>query len=93
MFVIFDFMQKLLFSWIFWLIVILFILMIKLENTMEKIEIETYKNTIDLNKINEGQADYDDVISSFSRELSADEISLISGASKTGTIYTGTFYV
>lgn len=67
--------------------------MIKLENTMEKIEIETYKNTIDLNKINEGQADYDDVISSFSRELSADEISLISGASKTGTIYTGTFYV
>lgn len=58
----------------------------------KKISFEPAKNDINIDKIDKGIASYDDLVDVFARELTADEINLISGASKGGIPIGGTNY-
>ncbi|MDA3556165.1 hypothetical protein MKL42_01350 [Acinetobacter sp. AOR15_HL] len=51
--------------------------------------IETKMNSVSIERLDSGSANYDDLVDAFARELTADEISLISGAVKIGTYYCG----
>jgi len=57
-----------------------------------KLEIEPAANQLNLERLNSSHASYNDLMDAFARELSSDEILLISGASKTGGAYCGTIY-
>jgi hypothetical protein len=57
-----------------------------------KIKIESVANQINLERLNSNRASYGDLMDAFARELTSDEILLISGASKSGGSYSGTAY-
>ncbi|MDT1025169.1 MULTISPECIES: hypothetical protein [Pseudomonas aeruginosa group] len=57
-----------------------------------KLSIEPTGNTLNLERLNSGHATYGDLVDAFARELSMEEILLISGASKSGGSYSGSSY-
>ncbi|MBN3743937.1 hypothetical protein G3N96_00505 [Burkholderia sp. Se-20373] len=57
-----------------------------------KLKIEPTANQLNLERLNSSHASYDDLMDAFARELTSDEILLISGAAKTGGTYCGTVY-
>ncbi|WP_175883877.1 hypothetical protein [Burkholderia sp. BCC0044] len=57
-----------------------------------KIRIESVANQLNLERLESSRASYDDLMDAFARELTSDEILLISGASKSGGRYSGTAY-
>lgn len=57
--------------------------------TISDLKIENSMNSISIERLDNGSANYDDLVDAFARELTADEISLISGAVKIGTYYCG----
>ncbi|MDF3886937.1 hypothetical protein [Cupriavidus basilensis] len=57
-----------------------------------KIMIEPAVNQLNLERLNSSHASYGDLMDAFARELSSDEILLISGAAKSGGSYCGTVY-
>lgn len=54
--------------------------------------IEPAVNQLNLERLNSSHASYGDLMDAFARELSSDEILLISGAAKSGGSYCGTVY-
>ncbi|WP_282875925.1 hypothetical protein [Pseudomonas peli] len=57
-----------------------------------KLSIEPAGNSLNLERMSSGHATYGDLVDAFARELSTEEILLISGASKSGGSYSGTSY-
>lgn len=57
--------------------------------SISDLKIENSMNSISIERLDSGSANYDDLVDAFARELTADEISLISGAVKIGTYYCG----
>jgi hypothetical protein len=57
-----------------------------------KLEFEPAVNQVNMGRLNSGQATYTDLMDAFVRELSSEEILLISGASKAGGSYSGSSY-
>ncbi|MBU9474636.1 hypothetical protein [Burkholderia multivorans] len=57
-----------------------------------KLKIESATNQLNLERLNSSHASYNDLMDAFARELTSDEILLISGAAKTGGSYCGTAY-
>ncbi|WP_339413621.1 hypothetical protein [Pseudomonas sp. EA_35y_Pfl2_R5] len=57
-----------------------------------KLTIEPAGNQLNLERLNSSQATYGDLVDAFARELTAEEILLISGASKAGANYCGEYY-
>ncbi|WGS44628.1 hypothetical protein LFL97_29015 [Burkholderia sp. JSH-S8] len=57
-----------------------------------KLKIESTANQLNLERLNSGHASYGDLMDAFARELTSDEILLISGAAKSGGSYCGTVY-
>jgi hypothetical protein len=54
--------------------------------------IEPAGNQLNLERLNSNHATYGDVVDAFARELTSEEILLISGAAKAGGSYCGTAY-
>lgn len=57
-----------------------------------KLSIEPTGNNLNLERLSSGHATYSDLLDSFARELSMEEILLISGAAKSGGSYSGSSY-
>ncbi|WP_419689581.1 hypothetical protein ACN22W_23415 [Burkholderia theae] len=57
-----------------------------------KLKIESVANQLNLDRLNSSHASYGDLMDAFARELTSDEILLISGAAKSGGSYCGTAY-
>lgn len=54
--------------------------------------VEPSSNTLNLDRLSSSHATYGDVLDAFARELTSEEILLISGAAKSGGSYCGTAY-
>ncbi|WP_334002268.1 hypothetical protein [Burkholderia cepacia] len=57
-----------------------------------QLKIEPAANQLNLERLNSSQASYGDLMDAFARELTSDEILLISGAAKSGGSYSGSLY-
>jgi hypothetical protein len=57
-----------------------------------KLSIEPTGSALNLERLSSSRATYGDLVDAFARELSMDEILLISGASKSGGGYSGGGY-
>ncbi|WP_126225066.1 hypothetical protein [Burkholderia ambifaria] len=57
-----------------------------------QLKIEPAANQLNLGRLNSSQASYGDLMDAFARELTSDEILLISGAAKSGGSYSGSQY-
>jgi len=57
-----------------------------------KLRIESAADQLNLDRLNSSRASYGDLMDAFARELTSDEILLISGAAKSGGSYCGTAY-
>ncbi|WP_321856455.1 hypothetical protein [Burkholderia cenocepacia] len=57
-----------------------------------KLKIESAADQLNLDRLNSSRASYGDLMDAFARELTSDEILLISGAAKSGGSYCGTAY-
>ncbi len=57
-----------------------------------KLAIEPAGNQLNLERLNSSHATYGDLLDAFARELTSEEILLISGAAKSGGSYCGTSY-
>jgi len=57
-----------------------------------KIEIEPSGNNVNLERLGSHDTRYEDIMDAFARELSSDEVLLISGAGKAGGLYCGRLY-
>ncbi|WP_419735681.1 hypothetical protein [Pseudomonas sp. COR18] len=57
-----------------------------------KLVIEPASNSVNLDRLGSSHATYGDVLDAFARELTSEEILLISGAAKSGGSYCGTAY-
>ncbi|MDC5255909.1 hypothetical protein ACSHU8_13795 [Acinetobacter baumannii] len=56
---------------------------------ISNLTVDNTMNSISIERLDSGSANYDDLIDAFARELTSDEIALISGAIKIGTYYCG----
>lgn len=56
---------------------------------ISNLTVDNTMNSVSIERLDSGSANYDDLVDAFARELTADEISLISGAIKIGTYYCG----
>ncbi|MCR6476515.1 hypothetical protein NU688_10140 [Variovorax sp. ZS18.2.2] len=57
-----------------------------------KLEIESNLSQVNLERLHSSHANYKDLVDAFARELTSDEVLLISGAAKTGGHYCGQVY-
>ena len=57
-----------------------------------KLHVEPVNNQVHLERLNSNKAKYDDLMDVFARELTSEEILLISGADKSGGYYCGEVY-
>jgi hypothetical protein len=62
------------------------------QHLASKLMIEPAGNQLNLERLNSNHATYGDVVDAFARELTSEEILLISGAAKAGGSYCGTAY-
>lgn len=57
-----------------------------------ELKIEPATSRLNLERLSGGRASYGDLMDAFARELTSDEILLISGAAKSGGSYSGVAY-